>query len=120
MSAEGAPANRAIDERASPAGDRAISIRGLTKSFTGPRPLREALLAHFKRRRVAALAGVDLEAAWGEVLALVGPNGAGKTTLLKVLCTLVLPDGGEARLAGHEVTRDPGSVRRSVGLVLAD
>jgi ABC-2 type transport system ATP-binding protein len=120
MSAEGLPANRAIDERASPAGDRAISIRALTKSFIGPRPLREAIVAPFKRRRVAALAGVDLESAWGEVLALVGPNGAGKTTLLKVLCTLVLPDGGEARLAGHEVTRDPGSVRRSVGLVLAD
>lgn len=101
------------------AGD-AIELSGLVKRFPGPRPFREVLRAPFRRRRVDALKGVDLAARWGEVLALVGPNGAGKTTLLKVLCTLVLPDGGTARVAGFDTLTHPGAVRRSVGLVLPD
>ena len=101
------------------AGD-AIELSGLVKRFPGPRPLREVLRAPFARRRVEALKGVELSARWGEVLALVGPNGAGKTTLLKVLCTLVLPDGGTVRVAGHDALTSPGAVRRSVGLVLPD
>ena len=98
----------------------AIEISGLEKSFPGPRPLREVVKNPFAFRRVHALRGVDLVASWGEVLALVGPNGAGKTTLLKALSTLVLPDAGTVRIAGHDAARDPGAVRRAIGLVLPD
>lgn len=71
-------------------------------------------------RKVEALRGVDLGVPFGETVALLGPNGAGKTTLLRILGTTVLPDRGTALVAGHDVERDPGAVRRSVGLMLGD
>lgn len=63
------------------------------------------------------LDGVDLEAPAGSVLALLGPNGAGKTTTVRILSTLLRPDGGEVRVAGHDVARAPDAVRRRIGLV---
>ncbi len=63
-----------------------------------------------------ALAGVDLEAAPGTVLGVLGPNGAGKTTAVRILSTLLRPDGGEAWVAGHDVRKDPESVRKNLGL----
>lgn len=64
----------------------------------------------------AALAGVDLAVAAGEVVGLLGPNGAGKTTLVRILATLLRPDAGWASVAGHDVVRDPLGARRSLGL----
>uniref|UniRef100_A0AAU3H0V5 ATP-binding cassette domain-containing protein n=1 Tax=Streptomyces sp. NBC_01401 TaxID=2903854 RepID=A0AAU3H0V5_9ACTN len=81
-------------------GNAAIHAEGLTKSFGDKR----------------ALAGVDLEAAPGTVLGVLGPNGAGKTTAVRVLSTLLRPDGGQAWVAGHDVRKDPESVRRNLGL----
>ncbi len=63
-----------------------------------------------------ALTGVDLVVDEGEVLGLLGPNGAGKTTLVRVLATLLKPDGGRAEVLGHDVVREAGAVRRSIGL----
>lgn len=63
-----------------------------------------------------ALAGVDLVAEQGEVLALLGPNGAGKTTLVRILTTLLRPDSGRARLAGRDVVEEAAQVRSLVGL----
>jgi ABC-2 type transport system ATP-binding protein len=65
---------------------------------------------------VRALDGLDLEIAPGTVTGLLGPNGAGKTTAVRVLATLLRPDAGSARVAGHDVLRDPDAVRRSIGL----
>jgi ABC-2 type transport system ATP-binding protein len=67
---------------------------------------------------VQALADVDLEVEWGELVALVGPNGAGKTTLIRVLSTIVLPDSGRVQVAGHDVVHEGAQVRRAVGLDL--
>jgi ABC-2 type transport system ATP-binding protein len=61
-----------------------VSAAGLTKSY----------------KRAVALRGVDIEVGAGEVVGLLGPNGAGKSTLTKILCGLVKPDGGSARVAG--------------------
>ncbi|HEY4096540.1 MAG TPA: ATP-binding cassette domain-containing protein, partial [Baekduia sp.] len=58
-----------------------------------------------------ALDGVDLDVARGAVCALLGPNGAGKTTAVRVLTTLTTPDAGTAMVAGHDILRDPVSVR---------
>ncbi|GII59391.1 daunorubicin resistance protein DrrA family ABC transporter ATP-binding protein [Planotetraspora thailandica] len=63
-----------------------------------------------------ALDGVDLAARAGSVLAVLGPNGAGKTTAVRVLATLVAPDGGHARVGGHDVVREPAKVRELIGL----
>ncbi|MBY8874995.1 ATP-binding cassette domain-containing protein [Micromonospora sp. PLK6-60] len=64
-----------------------------------------------------ALAGLDLTVPAGTVSAVLGPNGAGKTTLVRVLTTLTRPDAGTARVAGHDVRREPGRVRARIGLV---
>ena len=50
------------------------------------------------------------------MFALLGPNGAGKTTTVRILATLLAPDGGTARVAGHDVTRDPNAVRAAISL----
>jgi len=66
---------------------------------------------------VQALDGVSFRVRAGEVFGLLGPNGAGKSTTVKVLTTLTTLDGGRAEVAGHEVTREPNAVRRSIGYV---
>jgi ABC-2 type transport system ATP-binding protein len=67
-----------------------------------------------------ALDGVDLDVPAGSVTAVLGPNGAGKTTAVRVLTTLTTPDGGQARVAGHDVITDPHEVRRRIGLAAQD
>ncbi|MGC2372333.1 MAG: ATP-binding cassette domain-containing protein [Solirubrobacteraceae bacterium] len=63
-----------------------------------------------------ALAGVDLLAEEGKVLALLGPNGAGKTTLVRILATLLKPDSGQATVAGCDVVADAARLRSLIGL----
>ncbi|WP_300015234.1 ATP-binding cassette domain-containing protein [Pseudonocardia sp.] len=65
---------------------------------------------------VTALDGVDIAVPEGTVLGLLGPNGAGKTTVVRILTTLLAPDAGQAEVGGIDVLRDPGSVRRRLGL----
>ena len=77
-----------------------VEARGLTKSFG----------------KVQALAGLDLVAHSGQVVAVLGPNGAGKTTFIRSVATLVRPDGGELRVAGIDAARRPDQVRRVIGL----
>ncbi|MFD2091972.1 ATP-binding cassette domain-containing protein [Blastococcus deserti] len=60
---------------------------------------------------------VDLQVSGGSVCALLGPNGAGKTTAVRVMTTLTRPDGGRVEVAGFDVTRQPRSVRRRIGLI---
>ncbi len=65
----------------------------------------------------AALSGVSLDIAEGEILALLGPNGAGKTTLISIVCGLVRPTGGSVRVGGHDIVRDYRKARSLIGLV---
>jgi ABC-2 type transport system ATP-binding protein len=78
----------------------AVEARGLVKTFGD----------------VRAVDGVDLTVAGGSVYGVLGPNGAGKTTTIRVLATLLRPDGGSARVLGHDVVRDADAVRRAVSL----
>jgi ABC-2 type transport system ATP-binding protein len=77
-----------------------IETRGLRKSFG----------------KHVALDSIDLEVAAGTVFALLGPNGAGKTTMVQILSTLISPDGGTARVAGHDLLRAPDAVRAAIGV----
>jgi ABC-2 type transport system ATP-binding protein len=70
-----------------------------------------------KRKIVEAVKGVDLAVKKGEVFGFLGPNGAGKTTTLRMLCTLLPIDEGEATIAGFDVRKQPGEVRKHVGYV---
>jgi ABC-2 type transport system ATP-binding protein len=62
------------------------------------------------------LDGVDLTVDEGSVFALLGPNGAGKTTMVRILATLLEPDHGEIRVAGHDVIREADAVRDAIGV----
>jgi ABC-2 type transport system ATP-binding protein len=86
-----------------------IETKGLRKSFRS-RQGRET-------KTVEAVRGVDLFVPEGEIFGFLGPNGAGKTTTLRMLATLIEPDGGEATIAGADLRRDPGEVRRRIGYV---
>ncbi|MEX0169347.1 ATP-binding cassette domain-containing protein [Streptomyces sp. LMG1-1-1.1] len=65
---------------------------------------------------VHALRGLDLAVPEGTIHGILGPNGAGKTTAVRVLTTLVAPDAGSARVAGHDVARDPAGVRKRIAV----
>ena len=79
----------------------AIEIDGLGKRFGG----------------FTALAGVTLQVAEGEVFGLLGPNGAGKTTLTRILCGLLTPSEGKARVLGHAANGADDGLRSAVGLL---
>jgi ABC-2 type transport system ATP-binding protein len=64
-----------------------------------------------------ALSNVNFEVKAGEIFGLLGPNGGGKSTLFRILSTMMVPTGGRAEVAGHDVARDPAAVRRSIGVV---
>ena len=76
-----------------------IQVKDLRKAF-GP---------------IVAVDGVTFSVNRGDVLGFLGPNGAGKTTTMRMLCGFLLPDGGSATVAGHDVVTGSIAVRRSVG-----
>jgi ABC-2 type transport system ATP-binding protein len=84
------------------------------------RPIGAPIQVHDVSRRFRdklALNGVSLRVERGEIAALLGPNGAGKTTLLRILCGLLIPDGGTASILGVDVRENSRSLRQRVGLV---
>src|SRR5262245_48087440 len=85
----------------------AVEARDLVKTFRG---------GWFGRRRTPALRGASLQVPSGSIFGLLGPNGAGKTTLLSILATLLLPDGGSARVLGHDVVDEPFAIRRRLNM----
>jgi ABC-2 type transport system ATP-binding protein len=83
----------------------------------------DAIVVDGLRKRygeVQALDGVSFSVRDGEVFGLLGPNGAGKSTTVRVLVTLTHPDEGRASVMGHDVTREPDRVRRTIGYVPQD
>jgi ABC-2 type transport system ATP-binding protein len=104
MSSPGAQTLLIVADGDAPAPEPAISVRGLVKRFG----------------EVEAVRGIDFDVASGETFGFLGPNGAGKSTTISMLCTLLVPDGGSARVAGHDVARERAEVRRNIGLVFQD
>jgi ABC-2 type transport system ATP-binding protein len=68
-----------------------------------------------QKRAVRAVDRVDIKVKKGEFFGLLGPNGAGKTTLIKMLCTIILPDEGTAKVNGHDILKESYRVRSSFG-----
>jgi ABC-2 type transport system ATP-binding protein len=85
----------------------AVEARDLTKTFRG---------GWRRQRRTMALRGASLDVPRGAIFGLLGPNGAGKTTLLSILATLLIPDGGTARILGMDVVREAREVRRRLNM----
>jgi ABC-2 type transport system ATP-binding protein len=100
----------------SDSGDLAVSVRSLTRAFERPTRWRDRRTGR-PPLPIMALDGLDLSVPVGEVHGLLGPNGAGKTTLCRILSTVLLPSGGQARVLGHDVVDDTAAVRRSIGIV---
>jgi len=69
---------------------------------------------------VEAVKGVSLEIKEGELFGLLGPNGAGKTTTISMLCTIQKPTTGSAKIYGHDVRKEPDTVRRLIGIVFQE
>jgi ABC-2 type transport system ATP-binding protein len=84
--------------------DRSIEVESLTRDFADLR----------------AVDGVDLSIPSGEIFGFLGPNGAGKSTLVKMLTTILAPTTGKASVAGFDVSRQQGKVRRAIGVALQE
>ncbi|MDR3282962.1 MAG: ATP-binding cassette domain-containing protein [Candidatus Methanoplasma sp.] len=82
-----------------------IEARGLVKEYAGG---------------VRAVDGVDFSVAEGEIFGFLGPNGAGKSTTISMITTLSTPTSGSVFVDGIDVARDPGAVRKVIGLVPQD
>lgn len=78
----------------------AIEVKGLQKVFGDNK----------------AVDGIDLEVPSGMIYGVLGPNGAGKTTTINMLATLLGPDGGTAKIFGHDVVKEPQIVRQLIGV----
>jgi ABC-2 type transport system ATP-binding protein len=93
----------------------ALEVHNLRKEFDRKDGRRDGFRR--RRRRVAALKDVSFSMERGECVAILGQNGSGKSTLVRLLATLLLHDGGDARIFGHDVFVEPRAVQRLVNRV---
>jgi len=91
----------------------AVEVVDLTKEFRR----RDRRAGRFARRRMPALKNVTFTIERGECVAILGQNGSGKSTLVRLLSTLLINDGGEARIFGHDAFRDTRAIRQLVNRV---
>jgi ABC-2 type transport system ATP-binding protein len=91
----------------------AVEVTHLTKEFRR----RDRRAGRFARRRMPALKDVSFTMARGECVAILGQNGSGKSTLVRLLSTLLINDGGEAHIFGHDAFDDTRAIRQLVNRV---
>jgi ABC-2 type transport system ATP-binding protein len=110
MSSVAVPTSSSTSARS---GVPAVEVKDLRKEFRR----RDRKAGRFARRRMPALKGVSFTMQRGECVAILGQNGSGKSTLVRLLSTLLLHDGGEARIFGHDAFRETRAVQRLVNRV---
>jgi sodium transport system ATP-binding protein len=93
-----------VEEDVTGPGPSPIEVEGLNKVFQDE-----------GRGQLVAVSEVSFSCRRGEIFGLLGTNGAGKTTTLRMLSTLLKPTSGTASIMGHDVSKDPQEVRRSIG-----
>ena len=91
----------------------AVEVTNLRKEFRR----RDRRAGRFARRRMPALSDVTFTIERGECVAILGQNGSGKSTLVRLLSTLLINDGGEARIFGHDAFRESRAIRKLVNRV---
>jgi ABC-2 type transport system ATP-binding protein len=91
----------------------AVEVHGLRKTFRR----KQGTGLRARKKPVPALHGLDFRNERGECVAILGQNGSGKSTLVRLLSTLLISDGGEARVFGHDVDREASTIRRLVNRV---
>jgi len=91
----------------------AVEVRDLRKEFRR----RDRRAGRFARRRMPALNDVTFTIERGECVAILGQNGSGKSTLVRLLSTLLINDGGDAKIFGHDAFRESRAIRRLVNRV---
>jgi len=91
----------------------AVEVKDLRKEFRR----RDRRAGRFARRRMPALQGVSFTMERGECVAILGQNGSGKSTLVRLLSTLLIQDGGDAKIFGHDAFRETRAVQRLVNRV---
>lgn len=95
---------------------KAIEVIGVTKKFKRKTSLFNYLFKKERREKVA-LDNVSLVISEGELFGLLGPNGAGKTTLVRCIATLLIPDKGEIKIYGKNISQSPNFARENIGLL---
>ena len=110
MSSLAAPTSVTTSARS---GVPAVEVKDLRKEFRR----RDRKAGRFARRKMPALKGVSFTMQRGECVAILGQNGSGKSTLVRLLATLLLHDGGSARIFGHDAFKETRAVRRLVNRV---
>ena len=93
----------------------AIVIRNLMKKYMVRKGDKKG-----KKMGITVVNQLSLSIRRGEIYGLIGPNGAGKTTTLKVLSGLILPDGGECTILGHDVVKEVATVRKEIGVSVGE
>ncbi len=77
----------------------------------------EELVKRYRGAKVNAVDGISFHVTRGDFFTLLGPNGAGKTTTISILTTTLTPTSGTARIAGHDISREAGTVRQTIGII---
>ena len=91
-----------------------VEVKELSKAFQ----TREGPLLRKTSKTVVAVDKISFDVSEGEIFGLLGPNGAGKTTTVKMLCTLITPTSGDARINGYSIVKDQQKVRENLGVML--
>ena len=90
-----------------------IEVQNLTRDFVVSQ---KVSFLRSKKKTIHALDNISFEIPEGEIFGFLGPNGAGKTTTIKILCTLLYPTSGNAKIGGYDIVKQSNQVRKIINM----